>query len=205
MPAVIQIRTPYSRTVVNEIGEIPHARWDGHRRLWTVPYRSFEELRRRWPAIETAAERSEPEARRVRREAIEGTAEDEASKARIAENKVAFLSRDDVAAAAADALATDGHAGAIYNLTGPQALSGAERTEAISKAAGKPYGFALISEDELRSGLAGAGLPKFVIDAVVSMKVIQAEGAYDIVTGDVERLTGTPPKSLSIVLASEFA
>jgi len=62
-----------------------------------------------------------------------------------------------------------------------------------------------MSEDELRSGLAGAGLPDFVIDAVVSMKVTQAEGAYDIITGDVERLAGTPPKPLSEVLASEFA
>jgi len=122
----------------------------------------------------------------------------------LAENRVAFVSRDDVAAAAAGALATDGHAGAIYNLTGPKALSGAERTEAISKAAGKPYGFALISEVELWSGLADAGLPDFVIDAVVSMKITQAEGAYDIVTGDVERLTGTPPKSLGDVLASEW-
>jgi hypothetical protein len=87
MPVVIQIRTPYSRTVVNEIREIPHARWDGDRRLWTVPYRSFDELRRRWPAIEAAAERSEPEAQRARREAIKGTEEDEASKARTRERR----------------------------------------------------------------------------------------------------------------------
>lgn len=51
-PATLQIQTPYSRTVVNEIREIPHARWDADRRLWTVPYRSFDELRRRWPTIE---------------------------------------------------------------------------------------------------------------------------------------------------------
>ncbi|OHV82807.1 hypothetical protein [Rhizobium sp. LCM 4573] len=86
-PTVIQIRTPYARTVVNEIREIPHARWDADRRLWTVPYRSFEELRRRWPAIEIAAERNEPEARRARREAIKGTQEDEASKARMRERR----------------------------------------------------------------------------------------------------------------------
>ena len=86
-PTAIQIRTPYSRTVVNEIREIPLARWDADRRLWTVPYRSLEELRRRWPAIETAAERNEPEARRARREAIKGTQEDEASKARMRERR----------------------------------------------------------------------------------------------------------------------
>lgn len=122
-----------------------------------------------------------------------------------AENKVAFISRDDVAAATASALGTDGHAGAIYNLTGPEALSGVERTDAISAAANKPYAFTLTSEDQLRSGLAGLGLPDFAVDAVVSMKVMQAEGAYDIVTGDVERLTGTRPKPLGDVLTAEFA
>ena len=86
-PAAFEIRTPYSRSVVYEIREIPHARWDADRRLWTVPYRSFAERRQRWPAIEAAAERSEPEARRARREAIKGTEEDEASKARIRERR----------------------------------------------------------------------------------------------------------------------
>ncbi|WP_028749227.1 hypothetical protein [Rhizobium mesoamericanum] len=86
-PAAFQIRTPYSRRVIDEIREIPHARWDADRRLWTVPYRSFEELRQRWPAIEAAALRSEPEARRARRKAIKGTEEEAASKARTRERR----------------------------------------------------------------------------------------------------------------------
>jgi hypothetical protein len=86
-PATFKIRTPYSRSVVNEIREIPYARWDADRHLWTVPYRSIEELRERWPAIEAAAERAEPEARRARREAIKGTEEDEASKAKTRERR----------------------------------------------------------------------------------------------------------------------
>lgn len=86
-PSSFQIRTPYSRTVINEIREIPFARWDADRRLWTVPYRSFDELRRRWPAIETAAERNEPETRKARRDAIKGTEEDKASKARTRERR----------------------------------------------------------------------------------------------------------------------
>ncbi|OWW02381.1 hypothetical protein ATY81_22350 [Rhizobium sp. R72] len=86
-PATFEIRTPYSRQVIDEIREIPYARWDADRRLWSVPYRSFDELRRRWPAIEAAAERNEPEARLKRREAIRGSEEDEASKARTREGR----------------------------------------------------------------------------------------------------------------------
>jgi hypothetical protein len=81
-PFGLQIRTPYSRTVVAEIREIPLARWDADRRLWTVPYRSLDELRRRWPTIEAAAERNEPDVRKARREALKGTEEEEAAKRR---------------------------------------------------------------------------------------------------------------------------
>jgi hypothetical protein len=86
-PATFKIRTPYSRSVVNEIREIPYARWDGDRRLWTVPYRSIDELRQHWPTIEAAADRAEPEARRARREAIKGTVEEEVSKERMRERR----------------------------------------------------------------------------------------------------------------------
>lgn len=80
--AALEIRTPFSPAVVHEIREIPFARWDADRRLWTVPYRSLFELRQRWPDIEAAAERSEPEARRARREAIKGTPQAGIAKAR---------------------------------------------------------------------------------------------------------------------------
>lgn len=58
------VRTPYSRTVVDQMRAIPWARWDPEARVWRVPFRSYDELRRRWPEIEAAARRNEPEARR---------------------------------------------------------------------------------------------------------------------------------------------
>lgn len=86
-PGALLIRTPYSRSLVSEIREIREARWDADRRLWIVPYRSYEDLRRRWPAIEAMALRSEPEARKARREAIRGTEEDLSVKARDRERR----------------------------------------------------------------------------------------------------------------------
>ncbi|PWE52934.1 hypothetical protein DEM27_28000 [Metarhizobium album] len=85
--AALLIRTPYSRTLVSEIREIRDARWDADRRLWSVPYRSYEDLRSRWPVIEAIAARSEPEARKERREAIRGTQEEELAKARSRERR----------------------------------------------------------------------------------------------------------------------
>lgn len=60
------VRTPYSRTVVAELRMVPWARWDPTSKAWRVPFRSLEELRRRWPGIEEAARQAEPEERRKR-------------------------------------------------------------------------------------------------------------------------------------------
>lgn len=120
----------------------------------------------------------------------------------IAENRVAFVSREDVAEACAAALATDGHEGAIYNLSGPDRVSGAERAALIAKHIGQPVAFTTMTMSALRDAMAGAQLPSFIIDAVVSMQVAQADGAYDVVTGDVEKLTGHSPQSLPEVFRS---
>ncbi|SDA24117.1 hypothetical protein SAMN02799622_03328 [Methylobacterium sp. UNC378MF] len=60
------VRTPYSRAVVAELRQVPWARWNPASKAWRVPFRSFEELRRRWQGIEAEARRAEPEARRER-------------------------------------------------------------------------------------------------------------------------------------------
>lgn len=62
----LMVRTPYSRAVVAELRQVPWARWDSASKAWRVPFRSFEELRRRWPSIEDAARQAEPEERRKR-------------------------------------------------------------------------------------------------------------------------------------------
>ncbi|MFT8247347.1 hypothetical protein [Roseomonas sp. BN140053] len=69
------VRTPYSRTAIAELKEIPWARWDPAIKAWRVPFRSFEELNRHWPAIEDAARRAEPEERRKRAESHKASPE----------------------------------------------------------------------------------------------------------------------------------
>src|SRR5260221_3904381 len=76
----------------------------------------------------------------------------------LAENRVAFVARDDVAAAAAGILVGDGHAGAIYNATGPERLSGAQRAALIAEITGRPLAFLAITEEQLRAGLTQAGV-----------------------------------------------
>jgi NAD(P)H dehydrogenase (quinone) len=120
----------------------------------------------------------------------------------VAENRVAFVARDDIAAAAAGILIGEGHAGAIYNATGDRAYTGAERAALISEITGKPLGFVAVPADALRGGMAKAGLPENVINSWVSIQNDFAAGAFDIVTGDVERLAGRAPKSLRDALSA---
>ena len=111
----------------------------------------------------------------------------------LAENRVAFVARDDVAAAAAGILIGEGHAGATYNATGPVRLSGAERAELVAEITGLRIEFRVTTEEQLRAGLEHAGIPAAGINAVTSIQRSFAAGAFDIVTGDVERLGGRPP------------
>src|SRR6266446_353449 len=106
----------------------------------------------------------------------------------LAENRVAFVSRDDVAAAAAGILIGDGHAGAIYNATGPERLPGAERAALIAEITGRPLAFLAITEKQLRAGLTQAGLPLEVVNIAISIQASFVAGAFDIATGDVEQV-----------------
>src|SRR5260370_23542909 len=77
----------------------------------------------------------------------------------LAENRVAFVARDDVAAAAAGILIGDGHAGAIYKATGSERLSGAERAGLIAEITGRPLLVRRVAESAPPPGLTQTGLP----------------------------------------------
>lgn len=125
--------------------------------------------------------------------------------AALAENRAAFVSRDDVGAAAAGILIGDRDEGAIYSASGEERVSGTERAALIAEVTGRPLSFLVLPEEHLRAGLAEAGLPDTIVNAVVSIQKGFARGAYDIVTGDVERLGGRPPKRLRDVLATALS
>lgn len=122
--------------------------------------------------------------------------------AMLEDSRVSFVSRGDVAKAAAAALTSEGHEGAIYQLTGSEALRGEAVCRLVAQQIQRPFALNVMPAEVLRAGLLKMGLPDVVADAVVSMKARQARGAYDIVSGDIVRLTGGTPCSLAEILAS---
>jgi NAD(P)H dehydrogenase (quinone) len=72
----------------------------------------------------------------------------------------------------------------------------------IAEITGRRLAFRVIMEEQLRAELTQAGLPAGAVNTVVGIQASFAAGAFDIVTGDVERLVGRPPRPLRDVLAA---
>jgi len=115
---------------------------------------------------------------------------------------VANLARDDVAASLAGVLLGKGHEGSVYHVTGGASLTPSEIAATIGQVFGKKVEAAIITDEQYAGGLKAAGLPDFVIDAIVGIAQTAAKGMLDVVTGDVERLSGRKPVSLAEFLAA---
>ncbi|HEY6356541.1 MAG TPA: hypothetical protein VIY30_18820 [Burkholderiaceae bacterium] len=120
----------------------------------------------------------------------------------LGEERVAYVSRNDVGAAAAGILLGDDHAGAIYNATGPAVLTGQELASVSAEVLSKAIGFAAVPAEQLRGGLGQAGLPEVVINTIIDIKSTFVRGDFDVLTTDVQRLSGREPKSFRHVLAA---
>lgn len=119
--------------------------------------------------------------------------------------RVAAVARADVAAVAAAVLRDPAeHAGATYDLSGPEALTMAE----VAARAGRVLGRDLRFEDEtVEEAYASrrAGWPDaedWQLDAWVSTYTAIADGSCDLVTDHVQRLTGRAPRTLEDALSS---
>ena len=122
------------------------------------------------------------------------------------QGRVGAVARADVARAATavigDLVAGDRrHDGAVYELTGPEALTLAEAAAVITRATGRPTVYREQTLEEAYASRSVYGAPDWEVDAWVSTYTAIASGALDRVTDDVERLTGRQPLSLAQLLA----
>jgi uncharacterized protein YbjT (DUF2867 family) len=117
------------------------------------------------------------------------------------EGRFAGVAQDDVAEAAAAVLTgPEGHDGACYDLTGPEALTFAEATAVMSRCLGRAIAFHDESREEAYASRARYAAPRWQLDAWVSTYTAVAAGELATVTDHVERLTGRRPRSLEQVL-----
>ena len=115
--------------------------------------------------------------------------------------RVGAVLRDDVADAAVAVLTGEGHEGATYDVTGPEAFTLAEAAETISQITGRPVRFEDESVDEAYASRRVYGAPDWEVEGWVTSYTAIAAGELDRVTDTVRRLTGHPPVRLADHLA----
>ncbi|WP_137130170.1 SDR family oxidoreductase [Rhizobium sp. FY34] len=113
------------------------------------------------------------------------------------DGRIANISREDCAAAAAAALANTPTGNSIVTLTGAESLNADQIAKAVSDAAGKPLQVVQVTDEQLAAGVRGAGMPELVVELVVSADANIREGNFDIVTDTFETLTGRKPQSVA--------
>lgn len=101
----------------------------------------------------------------------------------------------DVGDVAAEVLATDGHGGRTYELTGPEALSSADCAAALAGVLGREISHVDVPDEAFRQGMAGAGVPAPVADNLARYYAMVKAGDFAMVTQDVPELLGRPART----------
>jgi len=119
--------------------------------------------------------------------------------------RLSMVDTRDVAAVAAVVLTEPGHAGAAYDVTGPEALSYGDVAAKLTRALDRPVRYVDAPDDAVRQALLGFGLSEWFAGALVGLyqdyRRSGADGYAAQVTETVPRLTGHPARSLDGLLA----
>jgi len=111
------------------------------------------------------------------------------------EGKVSHIDIRDIAAVAVKVLTENGHAGEIYTLTGPEALSNTRIAEILSDDVGREIHYVDLPDEQFGQALLAAGVPEWSANALVDLQRLYREGGASAVTHDVEQLLGRKPIS----------
>ncbi len=108
-----------------------------------------------------------------------------------------FVDVDDIAEVAIAALSEDGHAGEVYEVTGPRLLTFAEATAEIARACGRDITFVRVPHEDFVAGVSESGAPKEVVWMMDYLFATVLDGRNAHVTDGVQRALGRPPKDFA--------
>lgn len=114
--------------------------------------------------------------------------------------KVAWVSRQDCARAAAAAL-EDGFEGRrTLDIAGPHSLTGEETAAILQSVSGQPVQHLAVPAEALKAGMLSAGLPPMMAEILSAFDVSASKGLLDKSAGDLEALTGKGGRTLQELL-----
>jgi NAD(P)H dehydrogenase (quinone) len=119
------------------------------------------------------------------------------------QGQVSAASRVDYAEAAATVVATEGHAGAVYELGGDEAFTLPELAAAVSSATGEQIAYRDMPVAELTEAYRAVGLPAEFAEAIADADRGLSLGELFTDSGHLSKLIGRPTASLSDAIAAE--
>jgi NAD(P)H dehydrogenase (quinone) len=121
------------------------------------------------------------------------------------QGQVGFVAARDVAAVAARVLTSDGHDGATYVLTGPEALTYSAVAARISAVFAREVGYQDQPAGQLRESLLAAGLSRWDTEGTLELFDWIRHGGASTTTTAVRELTGADPQPIEDWLAASRA
>lgn len=118
--------------------------------------------------------------------------------------RTASVHEGDVAAVIARVLVEGGHSGKGYQVTGPEALSPADKVRAIGAAVGREVRFEELTDEQARAMWRGQGWPEEGIDFMLQMWASVPPEVAEV-TATVAQVTGRPARTFAQWAASAFA
>ena len=106
-----------------------------------------------------------------------------------------FIDAEDVAAVAAQVLTTPGYEGAIYELTGPAAISMPEAAKTLSEVSGSRVEYVDLPYEEFRTRLTATGMPGFIAEPITALYQAIRAGHAATVTNSVHEVLGRPGRT----------
>lgn len=106
-----------------------------------------------------------------------------------------FIDPDDIAEVAAAALREAGHAGQVYELTGPALTTPRQRAATLGDALGEPIRFIEQTRDEARAQML-LFMPELVVETTLAI-IGEPNPAEQLVSPDVERILGRAPHTFA--------
>ena len=118
--------------------------------------------------------------------------------------RTSFVDVRDLAAVAAKVLTSPGHAGKIYELNGPEALTYAEVAERISRAIGRRVQYMDIPTEQQKQSMLDQRLPEWLVTALLDLQAYYTGDKGGELDEVLANLLGRPPARIDQFLA-EFA
>ena len=128
--------------------------------------------------------------------AADAIREDGTISAPAGQGRVGFVAASDVAAVAAQVLTSQGHDGATYVLTGPEALGYADVAARISAVFGRQVDYQKQQARRARELMLASGLSHWKADGMLELFEWIRHGGADTVTAAVREVTGADPRPI---------